>query len=39
MTVLILNQGLYEETEFVGDQAIATVLFPELQLTAKEIFQ
>ncbi len=39
VTVLILNQGLYDETLFEGDSAIASVLFPQLQLTANQIFK
>ena len=34
--VSILEQGLYEENEFVGDNAIASILFPQLQLTIPE---
>ncbi len=39
VTVLILNQGLYDETLFEGDSAIASVLFPQLQLTPNQIFK
>ncbi|MGK7898834.1 MAG: Uma2 family endonuclease [Xenococcus sp. (in: cyanobacteria)] len=38
VTVLILNQGLYDQTEFTEDNAISSVLFPQLELTANEIF-
>ena len=38
VTVLILNEGLYEETSFEAEQTIASLVFPQLQLTAKEIF-
>ncbi|WP_319418759.1 Uma2 family endonuclease [Pleurocapsa sp. FMAR1] len=38
VTVLILNEGLYEEKVFEGEQAIASCLFPQLQLTAERIF-
>ena len=38
VTVLILNEGLYDETVFEGDNAIASPLFPQLQLTANQIF-
>ena len=39
VTVLILNQGLYDEKVFIGENAIASVIFPQLQLTADEIFK
>lgn len=35
--VLILIDGFYEETRFVGNSAIASTIFPELQLTAEQI--
>ena len=38
VTVLILNEGLYEETSFEAEQAIASLVFPQLQLTANQIF-
>jgi Uma2 family endonuclease len=38
VTVLILTEGLYEETVFEGDKAIASVTFPQLQLSANQIF-
>ncbi|MBE9044498.1 Uma2 family endonuclease [Pleurocapsales cyanobacterium LEGE 10410] len=38
LTVLILNEGLYDETTFTGEQKINSSVFPQLQLTAKEIF-
>ena len=38
VTVLVLNEGLYEETVFEGDNAIASLVFPQLQLTAEQIF-
>lgn len=38
ITVLILTEGLYEETVFEGDKAIASSIFPRLQLSAKQIF-
>ena len=38
LTVLLLNDGLYEENVYRGDKAIASALFPQLQLTAKEVF-
>ncbi len=38
VTVLILNQGLYDETLFEGDSAIASGLFPQFQLTVNQIF-
>ena len=39
VTILILNQGLYDEKVFTGENAIASVIFPQLQLTADEIFK
>ena len=39
VTVLILNQGLYDETVFTGDNEITSVIFPQLQLTANQIFK
>lgn len=38
ITVLILNNGLYEETIFEADRAISSRVFPQLQLTAEAIF-
>ena len=38
LTILLLNDGLYEEDVYQDDKAIASALFPQLQLTAKEIF-
>ena len=38
VTVLIFNEGLDDETVFEGDNAIASPLFPQLQLTAHQIF-
>jgi len=37
ITVLVLDKGSYTKTVFTGDEAIASVLFPELKLTAAEI--
>jgi len=37
ITVLILVDGLYEETVFAGNTAIASTIFPELQLTAEQV--
>jgi Uma2 family endonuclease len=34
---LVLEKGSYTKTVFTGDEAIASVLFPELKLTAAEI--
>ena len=39
VTVLILNQGLYDETVFTDNDAIASVNFPKLQLTVNQIFK
>ncbi|MGV2829290.1 Uma2 family endonuclease [Myxosarcina sp. GI1(2024)] len=38
VTILILNEGLYEETVYESDRAIASKIFPQLQLTAERIF-
>ncbi|MFN6562678.1 MAG: Uma2 family endonuclease [Nostoc sp. ChiSLP01] len=37
ITVLILVDGLYEETRFAGNTAIVSTIFPELQLTAEQV--
>ncbi|WP_445636709.1 Putative restriction endonuclease domain-containing protein [Nostoc sp. DSM 114161] len=37
ITVLILVDGFYEETRFTGNTAIASTIFPELQLTAEQV--
>ncbi len=37
VTVLILVDGFYEETRFAGNTAIASTIFPELQLTAEQV--
>ncbi|YAG04542.1 hypothetical protein NSTC731_00748 [Nostoc sp. DSM 114167] len=39
VTVLILVDGFYEETRFVGNSAIASTIFPELQLTAEQVLK
>lgn len=38
VTILILNEGFYEETIFEADRAIASRVFPQLQLTAEAVF-
>ena len=38
ITVLVLNEGLYDETVFEGEKAISSLIFPQLQLTASQIF-
>ena len=38
VTVLTLNEGLYEETVFEAENAIASLVFPQLQLTANRVF-
>lgn len=38
ITILVLNEGLYNETVFEGEQAIASLIFPQLQLTVGQIF-
>ncbi len=37
-TILTLNEGLYEESVFTGDNAIASLVFPQIELTANQIF-
>ncbi len=37
VTVLILVDGFYEETRFRGNSAIASTIFPELQLTVEQV--
>lgn len=37
VTVLILVDGFYEETRFAGNTAIASTIFPDLQLTADQV--
>ena len=38
ITVLLLNEGLYEETIFTEDEKIISSIFTELEITAKEVF-
>jgi Uma2 family endonuclease len=38
VTVLIFNEGLYDETVFAGDQNIVSPQFPELKVTPQELF-
>lgn len=38
VTILVLNQGLYDETIFTKNNAIASLIFPQLELTANQIF-
>ena len=38
VTILVLNEGLYDERIFENDNAIASPLFPQLQLTANDVF-
>ena len=38
VTVLTLNEGLYEETVFEAQNAIASLIFPQLQFTANRVF-
>ena len=37
VTVLLLEEGLYEETVFTGSQEIVSQAFPELSLTVEQI--
>jgi len=39
ITVLLLEEGLYEETVFVNNQTIISPTFPELSLTAEQILK
>jgi len=39
ITVLILVDGLYEETRFAENTAIVSTIFPELQLTAEQVLK
>ena len=39
VTVLFLEDGLYEETIYQDEEAIKSLLFPELQLTPAQIFK
>ena len=39
ISVLLLVSGFYEVTEFTGEQEIKSLLFPELKLTSKQVFQ
>lgn len=38
LTVLLLNEGLYEERIYKNEETIVSRLFPELQLSANKIF-
>ncbi len=38
ITILILNEGLYEETIFNEDEKIVSPTFTELELTVKDVF-
>jgi Uma2 family endonuclease len=39
ISVLLLVSGFYEVTEFTGEQEIKSLLFPELKLTSKQVFE
>ncbi len=39
ISVLLLVSGFYEVTEFTGEQEIKSLLFPELNLTSKQVFE
>ncbi|NJL90632.1 MAG: Uma2 family endonuclease [Coleofasciculaceae cyanobacterium SM2_1_6] len=39
ISILLLVSGFYEVTEFIGEQEIKSLLFPELKLTAKQVFE
>ncbi|MFQ4140062.1 Uma2 family endonuclease [Nodosilinea sp. PGN35] len=38
VTVLTFNEGLYDETVFLGDQPLVSPTLPELSLTAEQIW-
>lgn len=38
VSVLLLVSGFYEVTEFQGDEEIKSLLFPEIKLTANQVF-
>ncbi len=38
LTVLVLESGLYREIIYQGDESISSALFPQLQLTVKQVF-
>ncbi|NEO97258.1 MAG: Uma2 family endonuclease [Symploca sp. SIO2E9] len=37
ITLLLLNEGLYEETNFTGNQSLVSQTFPELSLTVEQV--
>jgi Uma2 family endonuclease len=37
ITVLLLNEGLYEETQYIGSQAIVSQTFPKLVLVVERV--
>ncbi|NES23451.1 MAG: Uma2 family endonuclease [Symploca sp. SIO3E6] len=39
VTVLLLINGRYQATEFTGNQRIVSRIFPELELTAKQVLE
>lgn len=39
ISILLLVAGFYEVTEFMGEQEIKSLLFPELKLTVKQVFE
>ncbi|NEQ66346.1 MAG: Uma2 family endonuclease [Symploca sp. SIO2D2] len=39
VTVLLLINGRYQATEFTGNQRIVSLIFPELELTAKQVLE
>lgn len=38
ITVLVLNEGLYDETVCEGEQTLSSLIFPQLQLRVSQIF-
>jgi Uma2 family endonuclease len=39
ISILLLVSGFYEVTEFTGEQEIKSLLFPELKLISKQVFE
>ncbi|NER25760.1 MAG: Uma2 family endonuclease, partial [Symploca sp. SIO1C2] len=39
VTVLVLVNGKYQATEFSGNQRIISRIFPQLELTAKQVLE
>ena len=39
ITILVLNKGNYTKTVLTGDSAISSMIFPELEVTVREILE